>query len=88
MTDTATPARPHTTGVGTPEQIRSVLDDIARDLRTLRQIEKIQQQHQVVLASTEVVAAHLRAGIETLQQTLAQYGCDTTPITRARAPEM
>ena len=64
MTDTAPPARPHTTGIGTPEQIRS---------------EKIQQQHQVVLASTEVVAAHLRAGVETLQQTRAWDGCDTTP---------
>ncbi len=88
MIDTATPARPHTTGIGTPEQIRSVLDDIARDLRTLRQIEKIQQQHQVVLASTEVVAAHLRAGVETLQQTLAWDGCDTTQNPRARASEM
>jgi len=67
MTGTSAPARPDTTGVGTSEQIRSILDDIARDLQTLRQIERIQQQHQVTLASTEVVAAHLRAGIEALQ---------------------
>lgn len=67
MTDTSAPTLPDTAGIGTPERIRSVLNDIARDLQTLRQIEKIQQQHQVTLASTEAIAAHLRAGVEALQ---------------------
>jgi hypothetical protein len=67
MTGTATPARPDTTDIGTFEQIRSTLDDITRDLQTLRQIEKIQQQHQVTLASAQIIAAHLRIGVQALQ---------------------
>ncbi|MFX0577936.1 hypothetical protein [Nocardia nepalensis] len=73
MTDTPAATQPRTTGIETLE-FWSVLDDITCDLETLRQIEKIQQQHHVVLTSTATVTAHLHAAIEALQQTLAHTG--------------
>lgn len=89
MTDRLARTPAHTTGVETLAQIRSVLAEIARDLDTLHQIEKIQQQHQVVLASVEATAARLCTAFMALQQALTLLDHDTVPhSSRARSPQL
>ncbi|MGV9666042.1 hypothetical protein ACWDUL_40520 [Nocardia niigatensis] len=54
-----------------------MLGDNARDVDTLHQIEKIQQQHQVVLASAEAISGRSSTDVTGLRQTLAQLGYPT-----------
>lgn len=56
----------------TSERIGPVLHDIARDLAILRQLERIQRQHQITLACTEAIATDLRAEITTLARALPE----------------
>ena len=69
----------------TSERIGPVLHDIARDLAILRQLERIQRQHQITLACTEAIATDLRAEITTLARALPEPVHPQTRTTR-RAP--
>ncbi|MBY8856581.1 hypothetical protein K7711_08845 [Nocardia sp. CA2R105] len=86
MTGTQSRTLPPDPGTAALRQLRTILDQIARDLDTLHQIEQIQQQHQIALTSALTVQARLHTKVETLQQALERLDDHITTRARPRAP--